>query len=100
MTDRITAILAELHRRESAGLPAPTYRELGRICRASTSTVSYTLSRMAARGLVTLGGGHARSVRLAERRDDEALLREIYGLLEGIGHPIVERLRVRLGVES
>lgn len=66
-SDRHWRVLFELHRREDAGLAAPTIRELQALlgC-SSTSLVTAALNRLKGEGLVTWEAGLARTLHLTD----------------------------------
>ena len=80
------AILAELRRRERAGEPAPTMRELMYVSGASSLSVVWAaLDRLCADGLIVHGPGIARSTRLTDAGrglpSDQELLERCYAAL-------------------
>lgn len=65
MTERQQAIIAFLKRRQSAGLPPPTIREIGENCDiSSTSVVSANVDQLVKAGLVVRYRDSARGIML------------------------------------
>ena len=63
-----TQVLAALRARVDSGDPAPSYRDLcAQFGWSSTGTVRDHLRALARKGLISLGGGRARQVRLVEK---------------------------------